>query len=462
MRKIKILLLNPPYKEPIIRDNYCCFTSKSGYLWPPIDLLYLSAILRDKIIELKVIDAIAESKSWQDILVWLDKNKQDIVITLTGTLSYKEDLKGLAKIKNTKIYILGNTPTFLPEFFLNRYKFINGIIHNFYDIKIKEFLVKDNKNCESISYRLKDRIKQGKVNPFNNFSEVSLGKPPQYHLFPLKKYSTPLIKRKPMITVMTSFGCPFHCKFCVASALNYYFRKLEDLEKEFNAIKAIGIKEIFFEDSTFNAYSYYTKKICQLLIKGRYNFSWSANVHSFNLNTELLLLMKKAGCHTVQIGVESGSANILKEYAPTKKINNIKEAFANCRKLGIKTLGYFIIGFPNETKKNAEMTIKFAKQLNPDFASFSILTPDYGTPLREELIRKKQIKDNVGAPFDSSGKAVIKNLKFSKKDQDYYIKKAYRDFYLRPSKLISYLVNYKKFFSYIKNGVYLFFKKKIF
>ena len=62
--KKTILLLNPPYRELIIRDNYCCYTSKSGYLWPPVDLLYLSGIL-SKVpgTSIHFVDAVAAKKT---------------------------------------------------------------------------------------------------------------------------------------------------------------------------------------------------------------------------------------------------------------------------------------------------------------------------------------------------------------------------------------------------------------
>ena len=457
MNKIRILLLNPPYKEKIIRDNYCCLTSKADYIWPPIDLLYLSGILNNKKAKLKVIDAVAENFSWEQVFLEIEKFFPHIIISLTGTVSYKEDLLYLAKIKNSKIYLIGNTPAFLPQFFLKKYPFIDGVIHNFFDLKILDFFINNDLNCESISYKLKNgQFKFGKINFLKPLSEVKLNKPPLYHLFNLDKYSTPFIKNKPMVTMMTSFGCPFHCKFCVASALNYYSRHIEDIKKEFDTAKKFGIKEIFFEDSTFNANISYTKKILELMIKNDYKFSWSANVHSFNLNDELLILMKRAGCHTLQIGVESGDEEILKEYAPSKRKDQLKKVFYLCKKHKIQTLGYFIIGFPKETKEKAKKTISFAKELDPDFASFSVLTPDYGTKLYEE-IKNKKIDNNIPT-FDSSDEAFIENPNFSTEEQNQYIKRANFEFYFRPKKLFKYLLN-KNFFLYFKNGIKLILKK---
>ena len=458
----KILLLNPPYKEPIIRDNYCCFTSKSGYIWPPVDLLYLSGILKSKTTQIEVIDAIASNLGWKNVMNKIETSKPDIVISLTGTVSFKDDLKKLSKIKKCKLYLMGNTPAFKPDFFLKNFSFVDGIIHNFFDNSILDFLIDPNRKSPSISYRTgKKGYKLGTINTYKYLSEISLPNTPQYNLFPLKLYSTPIMKDQPMTTMMTSFGCPFNCKFCIASSLNYYKRKLIDLKHEFNVIKKAGIKEIFFEDSTFNSYIPYTKSICKLLIKERYGFSWSANIHSFNLTKELLILMKKAGCHTIQIGVESGSKEILLEYAPSKKIQTLKKAFELAKEVGLKTLGYFIVGFPKESASQAKKTIAFANAINPNYASFSIMTPDYGTKLYDEAVSSKMIKKNGIFTFDSSGEAILKNPLFPRKEQDKLIKSAYFNFYFHPMRIFSYLSDYKRIHLYIKNGLHLLLKKII-
>lgn len=459
---IKIILLNPPYSQPIIRDNFCCFTSKSNYLWPPVDLLYLSANLNHPQIKLIVIDAVVEKLSPLKCLAQIKNFKPNIIISLTGTASYTTDLDFLktAILKTkAKLYLIGNTPAFDPVFFLKKYPQVTGIIHNFFGNDISKYFLEKNYIPNYLSYKKNRQIITGKINFINKSPLPDLLSPPQYQLFPIKKYSSPLSQKKPFVTVLTSFGCPYQCQFCIASQLNFLSREISDLEKEFDAIKQNQIKEIFFEDSTFNTNPLYTQSICQLLIDKNYQFSWHANIHSHNLDIKILKLMKKAGCHTLNIGVESGNSSTLQKYAPTKNIDAIKKAFFFCQKLKIRTLGFFIIGFPNEDKTLSQNTIDLAIQLNPNFASFSILTPDYGTPLCQEAFQKKLIKPQK-ISFDSSGGAILNNKNFTIQQQDQVIKKAYIQFYFRPKKIITYLLNIKNYPIYFQNGVTLF-KNKI-
>ena len=461
-KALSVLLLNPPYKEPIIRDNHCCFTAKSHYMWPPVDLLYLSAVLTHSQINIDVIDAVIEEKSWGDVSRHCLQKKPDVIIMLTGTVSFDIDLNELQKIvmiHSPKVYLLGNTPTFRPLHFMKTYDFVTGIIHNFFDTQICDVIFGEKKTIKSMTTRDEKEIIKGTVNYLKPNEKIIFPKAPKHHLFPLEKYTTPLVKRTPMATVLTAFGCPFTCKFCIASALDFHARRAEDLKIEFDSLKKNNVKEIFFEDSTFNKNAEHLSMVCNLLIEGKYNFTWSANVHSFNITDENLQLMKKAGCHTVQIGVESGNQDTLNEYAPSKRKNNIQKTFELCKKNSMRTLGYFIIGFPTETVSKAQDTITFAKELDPDFASFSVMTPDYGTKLFDEAVEKKLIDSAEVTPFDCSEQAVLKNSTFTKKQQDFMIEKAYKEFYFRPGKMLSYLKDYSMIPNYLKNGMRLIKKK---
>ncbi len=465
MRK-KILLLNPPYPQPIIRDNYCCFTSKSGYQWAPTDLLYISGILNgNKSFRVTVIDAPAERLTPKATAQMMESTDYNIICCLTGTVSFELDMAFLKEYKNThpqtKIFVTGNTPTFAPQRFLTQFPFVNGVLHNFMDKTIIQAFNGKPNMCKTCSYRNRKGISVGRIN-FTSQTIVTGIKPPLYGLFPIQRYSSPIIKSKPFITAMTAFGCPFTCSFCIASRLNYHTRDLKELEREFMAMKKSEIREISFLDSTFNANPPYVTSVLKMMIKKKFGFSWSAQIHSFRVTTDLIQLMKKAGCHTVQIGVESGSSEILKEYAPSKVKEKITAAVETCKKQGMRVLGYFIIGFPHESKKQVLETISYAKKLDPEFASFSTMTPDYGTKIYEDALKANSFKDRETEPlsaFDSSGKAILHNAYLSPQEQDDFTRKAYIDFYLNPKKMFSFLRDFPRIGLYIKNGLFLLSKK---
>jgi radical SAM superfamily enzyme YgiQ (UPF0313 family) len=289
---------------------------------------------------------------------------------------------------------------------------------------------------------------------------IDLAKPPQYNLFPLDKYITPISLRRPIATSILGYGCPFKCSFCIGSKTNYLPRTIKSVKMEFDAMKKAGVKEIFFQDSTFNAQPKYLDEILELMITGGYSFTWSANIHSFYLTKKTLHKMKNAGCHNLQIGAESGSQEILDRHAPSKKKEKISKLFVNCRKVGIKTLAYFVIGLPGERQKDVEKTIDFAIKLDPDFASFSVITPDYGTELYREAVENRYFNDDDNLRnFDSSGGAVLEMPEFSRAQQNYMVRLAYRKFYLRPSKIFTYIKDFQGLINYLKNAWFLLLKK---
>jgi len=240
--------------------------------------------------------------------------------------------------------------------------------------------------------------------------------------------------QSPLSSVITAFGCPFSCNFCVASSLKFTQRPIPNVIQELNYLKKINVKEIFFEDSTFNINQGYLEKLLKIMIKKNYQFSFSANLHTFSFNESLAMLLKKAGCHTLQIGIENASNKILSEQSKCTNINKIRKFVEIAHSHQLHTLGYFIIGLPDETKQSMQNTINFAKKLNPTYASFSIATADPGTKLKKNLKQKHQIISEL-KNYDSSQKSNIYiDSKFKQLTQKMF-KMAYRQFYLRPTKI---------------------------
>lgn len=452
---MKVLLLNPPFSQFIVRDNYCCHTSKGSYVWAPSDLLYVSGIIDEPDIETYVIDAIAENLSIQKVVSYISHWQPDVIIALTGTLSFVSDVKLLKKageLTGCRIYLMGNLPAFNPEIVLRKFSFITGILHNFFDVNIVKVVRNSHYFTPGISNRdASGALQIGKINYLGRKKEFEVPVP-QYHLFPNEKYTTPISYKRPMTTVITAFGCPYDCKFCVASALNLYTRSLKNLESEFDAIHSAGIREVFFMDSTFNAIPRRLREICRLMLRKKYKFSWSCNIHCINFSLEDFELMKKAGCHTIQIGVEAASESSRNEFARTKKIDNLRSVFKVAHSAGLRTLGYFIIGFPEEGKKEVLKTIDFAIELDPFFASFTTLTPDYGTAFYVEAVEKEMIQGGLQT-FDNSGAPVLEKMNLTKEQRKKFLNLAYKRYYLRPKQLWKYVSDLRNIPLYLSNGV---------
>jgi radical SAM superfamily enzyme YgiQ (UPF0313 family) len=200
---------------------------------------------------------------------------------------------------------------------------------------------------------------------------------------------------------------------------------------ELRYLRSSGIKEIWFSDFTFAAQRRHAIELCQRMSREKMEFTWTCQTRADVIDEELLGVMKGAGCHTILIGVETANEEILKEHKKNIDIKKVRAAFSICRSKRIKTMAYFIIGFPKEDRGSILDTINFAKELNPDYASFSVATPDMGTQLRREAIENNWY-DPQDKMFDSSLLPVIDNPTLSKEEIWRLRNRAYREFYLRP------------------------------
>jgi len=438
----KVLLLNPPANGLVFRDYYCSFTSKANYYWPPIDLLVLSGVLSPHY-QVDVIDATAEGITAEECFNRIMEKKPDVTIFLTGTASWKSDFEFMSKVKDAlPMTIIAGGGFLLARHheFMTRFQFLDAVLLDFTTDDIVRFLEDGDSPASNMAYRENGNIISGEKAVSRQHFQIPL---PRHELFPISKYRLPTAQRKPVTSVLATFGCPFKCRFCIGGTINYKPRAVDNIIKELEYVTSLGIKEVYFADFTFTADKRHVMELCQQIIDKQIDITWLCNVHSHTLDEELLLMMKRAGCHTVQIGVESGSEEILRKYIKATDEKTIRQAFALCKKLKIRTVAYFIIGLPGEDKNSVLRTIKLAKELAPDFASFAIATPDIGTPLWEEAIEKGWFDSSI-EQFDSTGYPVMETEKLSKEEIWRLKNQANLEFYFRPSYLAKSLFSLRR------------------
>ncbi|MEI6832066.1 MAG: radical SAM protein [Candidatus Omnitrophota bacterium] len=427
--KEKIILLNPPRvisSVPIIRDFYCSFSSKAGYYWPSQDLLSLSGILRTDY-DVKVIDAVPHNINEKDCFEMISGMHAQALIFTTGMASFQDDLRFIESVKNKinlKIIASSSVFRFNGEEILSRYPFLDALITDFTDKSIIAYLHGDYSSCVSLLSREGKNIYMEKE---EQGQEFSIGTP-LYESFFNKNNRIPLFGNQPFAITFSSFGCKFNCSFCVASKIRIKFRNLDEVVSDLGYIRRLGIKNVFFVDPLFTA-----EKTRIMQLSGRIKslgLDWICNSHPATIcDEEVLMAMKESGCKAVMIGVESGDDEMLKRCAKGTNTEQIKQVFVLCRKLKIKTLAYFIIGLPGETKCSAQKTIEFAKRIQCNYASFGYATPDIGT----DLAKKANFTGNC---FDPSLEPVLLNENLTKEETIKLFRDAYRNFYLRPGYIL--------------------------
>jgi radical SAM superfamily enzyme YgiQ (UPF0313 family) len=152
----------------------------------------------------------------------------------------------------------------------------------------------------------------------------------------------------------------------------------------------------------------------------------------------MMIKLRNAGCKRIHYGIEASNPEVLKSMCKEITLEQAEEAIALTKDFGIETLAYFIIGSPTETPLDIVQTIRYAKQLKPDYCHFAIMTPYPATPLYQlGLNRKlyedywlefaKNPKESFQPPYwPEINRVLLENL----------LDKAYKDFYLTPKFIV--------------------------
>ncbi len=426
----RILLLHCPGDKVYLHDYYTSYSSKANYYWPPSDLIMLSGWLRD--FELQVLDAIAAKISEEESLRRIAAFAPEAIIFTTGTATWEHDRLFLEKVRAAlPARLIGSGSVFLFEArrFFEMAPWLDAAILDLASPEVVDLVQGVDRDYTAMARRTVSGLSLPPAGPrpVQGFSIPV----PRHELFPHDRNRSPLARRRPMALVVTSLGCPYTCRFCVAGSIPYRSRSVDNVIDELRFLKRLGIREIMFNDPTFTVSSRRVIELCRKMTEARLDFSWYANGHAASLDEDMISAMAGAGCHSLMIGVESGNDALLERYAKGVTRRKIRAAFDLCRRHRVRSLAYFIIGLPGETRETALETIRFAKELDPDFASFTIPTPDVGSVLRREAVEAGWLPEGLLA-FDSTEFPVFAGGSLTREEIWALRQRAVRSFYLRP------------------------------
>ena len=263
------------------------------------------------------------------------------------------------------------------------------------------------KNIPGLVWNSGDTVHANK--PFLNPDLDSFGMPLWEIMHP-KNYKAPRIPGGPKdgysAPIIVTRGCPSMCSYCAAYKINgkrvrarSAISVLEEIDLLYNKY---NVRHLFFLDTRFTHNGDTVAEICERILRNRMDIAWDCvgyeNLHA--LSEDMLKLMKRAGCKSISMGIESASDIIRKSI---QKQGTAKEIFQKVRMvkdIGIGVRTFFMIGFPGETKKDIEATVNYAFSLPADFLQFEIVCPHPGTELLHSLKEKYGIDRIDWESFD--------------------------------------------------------------
>jgi anaerobic magnesium-protoporphyrin IX monomethyl ester cyclase len=454
---MNVLVLNPPskYAKNVVRDLiYGCWCKGKrigGTKAPPLNLLYVATVLKENGHNVKLLDALAEQKDLTAVRKLA--KKADVLIISTSNMSFNEDMEVLTELKkeNQKLFTIsfGSHVTFMPDSILNTKALDVGVMYE------AEFVIRDIVNAinegkswkevKGMCYKEGEKVIVNEQYPFiQDLDELPI---PDRSFLPKKiDYFNPIVKKVPYTTAMTSRGCPSLCTFC--NVPTFYGSKIrarsaENVIKEIEQIISLGYKEIWFRDELFTVYKKRNEEICNYIIENKLKISWIANGKTNMITKEQMALMKKAGCHMIKFGVESGVQKVLNEVKKGTTVENHRKVFKWSQEVGIDTHAHMMLGMPGDTKETVEETIRFVKEIAPTTVTFGICTPYAGTPLFNHVKEVfPEIADGSCIDLKTLHTDARYNQYYTQLDSEElnkYVRKAYRSFYFRPSYLFKWL-----------------------
>ena len=134
--------------------------------------------------------------------------------------------------------------------------------------------------------------------------------------------------------------------------------------------------------------------MCQRFLSEQLAIEWECLTRVDALDTELLTLMKEAGCRTIRIGIESGSPDILRYMGKGITVDQIHEAAKLLNDSGIFWSAYFMIGVPTETEESLKMTAQLFQKIDPPFVTMARFTPLPGTCMYQEAVQSDLLDES--------------------------------------------------------------------
>ena len=471
---MKVVLIEPPHSaQGNISRFYGAFgTSKADFIWPPLELMSIAGYLDKFKIANVIYDAGGTGKTFADLQKFIAKEKPEIIVFSTSTTTIYFDVLVAEKAKEISSKIMtvavGSHIMSLPEEALKLNRHLDVAVYS----EDEELVVKNLTACngdfskvKGICYRGTDEkiFRNPPQETIANLDELGF---PAHDKIQKEIYRDPMTKRTPMALIMAQRGCINRCTFCICPVLyKYRERSVEHIIEELKWIKKLGYKEFKFVNAGITYNLNWANRLMDGILKAELDLTWWTNVRADKLNPEILAKMKKAGCHTLAIGLESADPEILKNVGKNVTPEKVREAVNLAKKTGLSTAVYFILGLTGETKETLQKTINFAKSLKADFITMGVAQPLPGTKFYNNLRDRGLILTHDWSKYDPVRPPVYRYAHLSSDEIFKATRRGYRQFYLRPSYILKRLIlirsfgefksNLKNFIGFVKRYVFL-------
>jgi len=190
------------------------------------------------------------------------------------------------------------------------------------------------------------------------------------------------------LSIINTRGCPYACTWCQKAVFGRTYRARSPAN---SAEEMRHLKEVYQPD--------FLRVVDDITgVNPKWVLQWRDEVLArdavipfecltrVNLaSEEMLSALKEIGCRRIYFGAESGSQKVLNAMKKGIKVQQIYEAAARCKRLGIETYFFMMVGYPGEELEDLEQSVRLLRETLPDRFSTTIAYPLPGTPFYEQV-----------------------------------------------------------------------------
>lgn len=455
-KQSEVLLINPPW---VSKDENIWNGVKAAM--PPLSLLSIAAYLEQNGLSVQILDVHIEKLTAAQVKERIKAANPKwvglTVMTATSVAAHKIARLVKEAVPSAKVVFGGVHAEALPLESLSNSAVDYVVRGDGEQTFLKMVQGVEPESLNGVSYR-------------NNASEVVNNPPvevemnldqfprPAYHMVPMEKYYPAIgaYRKLPAINMLMTRGCPGKCTFCNSANTTLRSKSAEKVVAEIEYLKQnFGIQEIQFYDDTFTVNRKNVLRFCELMVERKVNVSWVAFIRADCFSEELAAAMKKAGCHQVLIGIESGDDQILRNIRKPIQRDRIKQSIEIARKYGIDSRCAFIFGNQGETPESMQRTLDYSIELDPDLALYNIATPYPGTQLFQWAKDNNYLVTEEWSEYELST-FLMRLPTVSEKQVFEFYAYAHKKFYTRPVALWR-RIKKLRHWSHIRDAIHAFF-----
>jgi anaerobic magnesium-protoporphyrin IX monomethyl ester cyclase len=387
---ILLMTTAPPEKSP---------WGKPGKL-PPLGLAFIAAVLEQNGYEVQIYDNYLLERTIEEVMSEVRRHSPEIVGISCTSLTYSRCIEVARAVKEVlpscRIIVGGPHPSYMPQTMLDHMDIDYVVIGEGEQamVKLAESILRGEKetviaNISGVACRIGGKIVKTAPEFISDLDQIPF---PARHLLPMQMYERVLsyLSVKPVDTMSVLRGCPYTCAYCETWKLWGNTFRASSPQRVVEEIKYMtenyGSKGIYFVGDNFTINKKRTMELCQQIKNIRKDVIWACETRTDLISKELLVEMRSAGCQTISFGIESGAPAIQQKLNKNIDLQQVKQTFKLCRRMGIQTTASFMLGIPGETVNDMNTTLKFAKSLNADWCQFNIYVSCPGSRLYDEII----------------------------------------------------------------------------